>query len=70
MGHLSPSVPARLVGKIWRGECIDLNLLLSHQLGAPESTLADTLQHKTKELKKIECIEHWLMCINTYVSII
>lgn len=51
------------------GRVIDLNLLLLHRLGAPEPTLADALRHKTKELKEIECIEHWVVCFNTYVSV-
>ena len=62
-------MPAKLVWKIWRGECIDLNLLLLHRLGVPEPTLADALRHKTKELKEIECTEHWVVCFNTYVSV-
>ena len=57
VGHLLPPVPSDLVWKTWRGEYIDLNLLLPHRLGAPESTLADVLRHKTKELKEIKCIE-------------
>ena len=43
VGHLLPPVPTKLVWKIWRGEYIDLNLLLPHRLGAPEPTLADAL---------------------------
>ncbi len=70
VGYLSPPVPSKLVWKIWNGEYIDLNLLLPHWLGASEPTLANALRHKTKELKEIECIEHWVVCFNTYVSVV
>lgn len=51
----SPSESAHLSGcgaelspqageKIWRGEYIDLNMLLPHRLGAPEPTLTEALQ--------------------------
>ena len=66
VGHLSPPVPMKLAWKIWRGEFVDLNLLLPHRLGAPEPTLADALQNKTKEQKQIE---HWIICFNAYISV-
>lgn len=70
VGHLSSPVPAKLVWKIWRWEYIYLNLLLPHCLSAPELTLADALQYKTKELKEIEYTEHWVVCFNTYISVV
>lgn len=59
VGHLSPPVCWKLAQKIWQGEFVDLNLLLPHRLGAPEPTLADDLQSKTKEAKQITLIEVW-----------
>ena len=70
VGHLSPPVPWKLAQKIWRGEFVDLNLLLPHRLGAPEPTLADALQNKQRETKQISSIEHWMVCFNAYISVV
>lgn len=51
VGHGSPPVPAKLAEKIWRSEYIDLNMLLPHRLGAPEPTLTEVLQMKSREEK-------------------
>ena len=56
VGHLSPPEPMKTVQKIWRGEFVDLN---TDRLGAPEPTLADTLQSTNKELRQIATIEKW-----------
>ena len=69
VGHLSPPVPGKLAQKIWRGEFVDLNLLLPHRLGAPEPTLADAFQNKQRETKQISSIEHWMVCFNSYISV-
>ncbi len=70
VGHASPPIPAKLVGKIWRGEFIDFNPLLSHRLGAPEPTLADALQNRAREAKQIISIEQWVVCFNVFTSVI
>ena len=44
ISYLSPPIPMKLALWIWTNEFIDLNALLSFQLGAPEPTLADALQ--------------------------
>ena len=66
VGHTSPPVPAKLVGKIWRG---DLSQLLPHRLGAPEPTLADVFQTKAKEVKQISTIEQWVVCFDAFMSV-
>ena len=66
----SPPIPARLVEKIIRGEYVDLNALLSHRLGAPEPTLTEALQRKTREEKQITSIEQWVVCFSSYMSVV
>lgn len=70
VGQGSPPIPAKLVDKIWRGEYIDLNSLLPHRLGAPEPTLAEAFQRKTREEKHITTIEQWVVCFNSFLSVV
>ncbi len=63
-------MPGKLVEKIWRREYIDLNSLLPHRLGAPEPTLAEALQGRTREDKQITSIEQWLVCFSSYASVL
>ena len=54
-----------------RRELIDLSELLPAWLGAPELTLMDLIAKwdKVKESKKIHTIEQWVVCFNTYISV-
>ncbi len=70
VSHASPPIPAKLVLRIWRGEYVDMNNLLPYRLGAPEPTLADTLQIRQRELKQITSIEQWVVCFNAFISVI
>ena len=60
VGPSSPPVPGKLAEKIWNGEYIDFSALLPHSLGAPESTLAEALQRRTRDEKQITSIEQWV----------
>ena len=71
VSHTSPPIPYKLALKIWRGEFIDLNLLLPHRLGAPEPTLAEALQAKgPRDHKQISTIEQWVVCFNAFISVV
>ena len=70
VGQSSPPVPAKLAEKIWKGEFVDLSALLPHRLGAPEPTLAEALQRKSREDKQITYIEQWVVCFCSYTSVV
>ena len=70
VGQDSPPIPAKLADKIWRGEYVDLNLLLPHRLGAPEPTLSEAFQRKAREEKQISTIEQWVICFSSYMSVV
>jgi hypothetical protein len=71
VSHTSPPIPYKLALKIWRGEFIDLNLLLPHRLGAPEPTLAEALQARgPRDHKQISTIEQWVVCFNAFISVV
>ncbi len=70
VGPSSPPVPGKLMKKIWRREYVDLNLLFPHRLGAPESTLAEALQGRTRDDKQITTVEQWVVCFSTYASML
>lgn len=71
VGVNTPPVPLKLAERIWRKEFIDLSELLPARLGAPELTLMDLIakRDKVKESKKIHTIEQWVVCFNTYISV-
>ena len=70
VGPCSPPIPGKIAEKIWRGEFIDLNALLPHRLGAPEPTLAEALQKRSRDLKQISTIEQWVVCFSAFMSVI
>ena len=67
-----PPVPFQLATKIWEGKYVELDGLLPSRLGAPEPTLGDLVagekQHKGKRV--IGCIQEWVTCFNTYMSVL
>lgn len=70
VGQSSPPVPGKLTEKIWRGEFIDLSALLPFRLSAPEPTLSDALQRRTRDEKQITTIEQWMVCFCSYASVV
>ena len=70
VGPSSPLVPGKIAEKIWRGEYVDLSMLLPHRLGAPEPTLAEALQKRTRDDKLITTIEQWVVCLSAYMSVL
>ena len=71
IGALSPPVPRKLAEKIWKGEFFDLSKLLPSRLGAPELIVKDLISSKErpKEQKKIATIQQWVVCFNTFISV-
>jgi hypothetical protein len=60
-----------LAERIWLGEYIDLQELLPARLGAPTTTVLEALLKPDKATKKgITSIEDWVVCFNTYVSVV
>ena len=70
VGPSSPPVPGKIAEKIWWGEYVDLSMLLPHRLGAPEPTLAEALQKRTRDDKLITTIEQWVVCFSAYMSVL
>jgi len=70
VGPSSPPVPKRTAEKLWRGEHVDLSMVLPHQLGDPEPILAQALQYRTKVEKQITSIEQWVVCFSAYASML
>lgn len=64
-----PPVRAKLAGKVWRKEFVDLDLLLPARLGTPEPTLGDlvTGEKRQKEKKSIRTIQDALIHIMAVV---
>ena len=72
VGPSSPPLPKRLADRIWKGEYIDLRELLPSHLGVPEPTVFD-LFSKTERIrprKHISSIQDWMLCFNTFISIV
>ena len=71
VGSHSPPIPEKLATKIWKGEFIELHELLPSRLGAPEVTLLDLMsgKEKHKEPKTITTIQQWVVCFNSFVSV-
>ena len=57
VSYSSPPISMKMAVKIWNGDYTDLNLLLSYRLGAPEPSLVETLQGRSKEGKQITSIQ-------------
>ena len=72
VGPVSPPVPRKVAEKIWRGEYIELLELLPERLGAPGPTVLDALlqSDKVKPKKSISTIQDWVMCFNTFISVV
>lgn len=72
VGPVSPPIPYKLAEKIWQGEYIDLQELLPSRLGAPSTTVLDALLKSEKVVakKNIASIEDWVVCFNTYTSVV
>lgn len=72
VGPMSPPIPRKLVDKIWRGEYVEMQELLPARLGAPAPTVLDALlrSEKMKAKKEISTIQEWVVCFNTFISII
>lgn len=61
----------KLAERIWRREFIDMHELSPTRLGASEPTLYDLLsQEKAKKQKHINNIDEWVICFNTYISVV
>ena len=71
MGTHSPPVPKKLAEKIWSGEFLEFSELLPSWLGGPELTLQDLVANKDRqnEAKRITTIQQWVVCFNTYTSV-
>ncbi len=75
LGSTTPPIPRKLAEKVWRGEFVELQEFLPARLGAPEPTLFDLIAekgaHKAKKSSHaVRSIEQWVVCFNTYVSLI
>ena len=72
IGGCAPPVPKTLAEKIWSGEFVDFDMLLPANLGAPELTMRDLLANKDRPVKsnKVESFEQWIICFNTYLSVL
>ena len=70
VSYSSTPVPLKIATKIWNGEFVDLNFLLPFCLGAPEPTIADTLQGRTRDMKQITSIQQWVVCFNAFISVV
>jgi len=70
VSHASPLIPAKFLLRIWRGDYVDLNILLPYRLGATEPTLADTLQIRQRELKQMSLIECLVVCFTAFISVL
>ena len=71
VGSTSLQVALKLAEKIWKGEFIDMHELSPARLGAAEPTLYDLLsQEKPKKPRYAHSIEEWVVCFNTYISVI
>ena len=71
VGSASLPVPLKLAEKIWKGEFIDIHKLSPARLGAAEPTIYDLLsQEKPKKPRYAYSIEEWVVCFNTYISVI
>ena len=72
VGHCSPPVPKKLAERIWRKEFIDFRDLLPSQLGAPEPTVFDLFgkTDKVRPQKHISSIQEWVICFNTFSTIV
>lgn len=66
--HFSP-IPSKLAERIWQGEYIDLQELLHARLGA-SSTDALLKPEKATSKKTIASIEDWVVCFNSYISLV
>lgn len=71
VGSHSPPIPKKLADKIWKGKFIELSELLPCRLGAPEVTLMDLMSNRDrpKESKKITTIQQWVVCFNSFTSV-
>lgn len=71
VGSHSPPIPKKLAAKIWEGEFVELSELLPCRLGAPELTLLDLMsgRDKPKEARKITNIQQWVVCFNSFTSV-
>ena len=72
IGGCAPPVPKKLAEKIWSGEFVDFDMLLPANLGAPELTMRDLLANKNRPVKssKVESFKQWIICFNTYLSVL
>lgn len=72
VGPVSPPIPTKIAEKIWRGEYIELQELLPARLGAPGPTVLDALlqSEKVKQKKNITTIQEWMLCFNTFISVV
>ena len=71
VGSTSLPIPLKLAERIWRREFIDMHDLSPTRLGASEPTLYDLLsQEKAKKQKHINRIDEWVICFNTYISVV
>ena len=72
VGPVSPPIPAKIAEKIWRGEYIELQELLPACLGALGPTILDALLQpdKMKQKKTIITIQEWIVCFNTFISVV
>ena len=54
------------------GEFIELHELLPSRLTTPELTFSDlfSLKEKHKPKKEITSIQEWVVCFNTYISLV
>ena len=70
VGASSPPVPWKLAQRIWSLKYVGMEELLPARLGV-EPSLVETLSNSlhNKPSKKIESIEQWTCCFNTYIAV-